>query len=223
MRIQEITPYEIKRGDCYRLLAACFYLPQKGLFVEEDLSKNLTMLLKEVCPEAAKFSGRMGDAILNYSEEDLQVEYAHLFVGPYELVAPPYGSVYLDGKKRVMGDSTIEVSRIYKEAGLFVDDDFKELPDHIAVELEFMYYLIFKEVEALEKYEINAALQFIKMQEVFLNKFLRQWVAPFCEKIKEGTENGFYTALADCLKAFIVHSRLPSISDLEGITYGALS
>ena len=152
----------------------------------------------------------MGTALLDYSEEDLSVEYAKLFIGPYELKAPTYGSVYLDGVRRVMGDSTMEVIGIYQEAGLAIDDEFKELPDHIAVELEFLYYLIYKEVEALEKYGIDQALNFIRHQELFLNKFLGQWVLPFCKKIKEGTDNEFYTALADCLLAFIPNSSPPN-------------
>ena len=151
----------------------------------------------------------MGQAILNYNNEDLLIDYAKLFVGPYELKAAPYGSIYLDEGRKIMGDSTIEVIKIYKDEGLSIDENFKELPDHIAVELEFMYYLIFKEVEALEKSETDKALNFIKTQELFLDKFLKKWVGPFCDKIKQGTDNEFYSSLADCLSVFIekAHAR----------------
>ena len=145
----------------------------------------------------------MEETIQKYSNEDLAVEYARLFVGPYELKAPPYGSVYLDGERRVMGNSTMEVIRLYEEAGLVMDKDFKELPDHIAVELEFMYYLIYKEVEALEKSEREKALAFGGIRNHFFNRFLSPWIPPFCEKIKETTDNNFYIALADCLSTFV--------------------
>ncbi len=207
--IREFISYEKARGDCYRLLSACFYTPKKELFIQDGLLKNLTGLLKQTCPGAAVFSVKMEKAAQRYSNEDLLVEYAKLFVGPYELIAPPYGSVYLDNERRVMGDSTMEVIKMYQESGLSMDKDFKELPDHIAAELEFMYYLIYKETEALEESEIDAALSYLKTQELFLNRFLGRWISPFCEKMKEGTDNEFYAALASCASSFVMNSQLP--------------
>ena len=201
--INELILRKKIRGDCFRLLSACFYPPEKELYLQECLFQNLTTALRQVCPEAMVFSKKMEEAFLHYSGEDLAVEYARLFVGPYELKAPPYGSVYLDHERRVMGDSTMEVIKIYKEAGLSTDEDFKELPDHVAVELEFIYYLIHQEVEALENSEIDKALSLKETQEVFLNRFLKQWVPRFCAKMKEGTENEFYSALADCVLSFL--------------------
>jgi len=214
MEIREIILHERRRGDCYKLLSACFYLPQKILYLEEDLFQNLTMLLKTICPEAAIFSVEMEKAIHKYSDESLAIEYAKLFVGPFELKAPPYGSIYLDQGRRVMGDSTLEVRKMFEEAGLSMDERFKELPDHISVELEFMYYLTHREVEALENSEMDKALSLKERGEVFLNRFLRQWVPPFCAKIKESTENEFYKALADCVLSFLNHSGDGNMSDL---------
>lgn len=203
--MEELILNEQMRGDCCRFLAACFYVPQKELFTQENLLGNLTMSLKKVCPEAAPFSLKIEDALLGCSNEDLSIEYAKLFVGPYELKAPPYGSVYLDKERRVMGNSTMEVMEMYQEEGLSIDDEFKELPDHISVELEFMYYLIYNEVGALTKSEISKALKCMETQETFFNKFLKQWVPPFCAKMKEGTDNAFYRALAECVLTFIEH------------------
>ncbi|RJQ41413.1 MAG: dehydrogenase [Nitrospiraceae bacterium] len=161
------------------------------------------MVLKDIAPDAAAHVPAMEKAFLKYNEEELLVAYAKLFVGPNELLAPPYGSIYLDGERRVMGDSTMETIKMYEEAGLKMGDDFKEAPDHIAVELEFMYYLIFKEIEALEKSETDKALDFIKTQNLFQDQFLKKWVGLFCDKIKAGTDNEFYNSLAGCLSVFI--------------------
>lgn len=203
MKISDFILKEKTRGDCYRFLSACFYQPQKELFLQEKLFENLTAALKEICPDAVISSDRMKSAVLNCSDEELSVEYARLFMGPFELVAPPYGSVYLDGARQVMGDSTVETIKMYEAEGLSMDNEFKELPDHITVELEFMNFLIYKEIEALEKSEFDKALNLIKVQELFLDKFLKRWVKLFCDKIKEGTDNEFYTSLADCVSIFI--------------------
>ncbi len=190
-------------AECYKLLAACFYLPRKDLYLEEGLFQNLATLFGEVCQEASPFLAQMEEAFSAYSEEDLSIEYARLFVGPFELKAPPYGSVYLDGERKVMGDSTMEVMKLYEMAGLVMDEDFKELPDHIAVELEFMYYLIYKEIETQENSEKEKALAFKEIRNHFFNHFLCPWVPSFCQRIKESTDNPFYIALADCLSTFI--------------------
>lgn len=203
MNINEIILHEQTRGDCYRLLAACFYQPQKEIFMEGGLLKNLTASLRQVCPEAAVFSSGMEKTVLNYSDEELAVEYAKLFVGPNEMIAPPYGSMYLDGKKTIMGESTMEVIRMYQQEGLARDSEFKDLPDHIAVELEFMYYLVFKEMKTREEADDKASSVYIEKQDIFLNRLLRSWVPQFCDRIKEGTDNVFYKALAGCLYAFI--------------------
>ena len=192
------------KEDCFRLLSACFYEPQRKLFLEENLFGNLTEGLKQVCPDAVVFSKDMEKNICDYTEEDLRVEYAKLFVGPFELLAPPYGSVYIENGGRVMGDSTMKVIEIYQNEGLAKNDDFKDLPDHIAVEMEFMSYLFYKEREAMQKSDLDTVRQYIEKQDHFLDTYLGPWVPLFCEKIKEGTQNSFYSALSNCVLTFIM-------------------
>lgn len=207
-------------GDCYRLLAACFYQPDKSLYIQENLFGNLKEGLKKICPSASAFVDMMEEALLKYTNEELLIDYAKLFVGPNELIAPPYGSVYLDKERKVMGDSTIKTMDFYREAGLELSKDFKELPDHIAVELEFMYYLIFKEAEALGKSDIDTANKFKQMQHRFVDSFLGLWINDFCEKIKNGTDNEFYKALAECTSIFVINSLNIEVmtEDMQGVS-----
>ncbi len=205
MDMEQFIQSERARQDCYKLLAACFYEPQKKLFLDENVFPVLGDLLTRVCPAAALFSEKMAASLMHYNEEELLVEYARLFVGPNELLAPPYGSVYLEEGGKVMGESTARVMEFYKTEGLSMDEEFQNLPDHITAEMEFMYYLAHLDVEALEKNDREKAVYFMKRQEDFLRMFLDGWVVSFCSKIKEGTENRFYQALADCLSVFITN------------------
>lgn len=211
MNTSELATNLKTKENCFRLLSACFYEPQKNLFLEENLFENLTESLKQVCPEAAVFSHDMEKGIQGYSEEDLRVEYAKLFVGPFELLAPPYGSVYIDDGGRVMGDSTMQVIEIYQKEGLSKNDDFKDLPDHIAVEMEFMSYLIFKERDALISCNPDTAREYANKQKAFLHNIIQPWVSQFCSKIREGTENRYYQSLAGCLSTFIAADGLPPV------------
>lgn len=203
MDIEQFIQFERARRDCYKLLAACFYQPQKKLFLDENVFAVLGNLLTRVCPEAALFSEKMATSVVQYDEEELLVEYARLLVGPNELLAPPYGSVYLEEGRKVMGESTARVMEFYKAEGLSMNEQFQNLPDHITAEMEFMYYLAYHEVEALEKNDREKALYFLNKQEDFLRTYLDGWVAPFCEKMRQGTENEFYQALADCVSVFM--------------------
>ncbi len=191
------------KENCFRLLSACFYEPQKELFMEENLFGNLKDSLDSVCPEASKIALDMEREFRSYSSEELRIEYAKLFTGPFELQAPPYGSVYLDEGRRVMGDSTMGVIAAYEKEGLAKNEDFKDLPDHIVVEMEFMSYLMYKEAEARGSDNDDIAREYADKQEYFFKTYILTWVPQFCSKIKEGTENRFYCSLADCLSVFV--------------------
>ncbi len=213
MGINELMKNEKALEEAYRFLAASFYLPQKTIFSESNLFRSLSASLAIACPEAVVFSKKMELNYSMYTEEALQVDYARLFVGPYELLAPPYGSVYLELGGRVMGETTIEVQKIYRSEGLAMDEDFKEMPDHIAVELEFMSFLVNEEIQALGAADLKTAETFQEKQKMFLNNYLR-WIPQFCSRIKEGTDNTFYRALADCLQEFVIKTEVKNIGKI---------
>ena len=217
MEIRELIQKEKCRGDGYKFLAACFYPPDKELFLQENLTGNLVGVMHQACPAAEVFAAQMEEAFRRYGHEELSVEYARLFLGPYELQAPPYGSIYLDGKSRVMDDSTMALLVFYEEAGLSLSKDFHELPDHIAAELEFMYFLTYREVEALQNHELEKAGKFLEFQHRFWDRFLKGWVPPFCDRIRDRSENRFYCSLADCLSSFLEILHVPaSLRNLLG-------
>jgi TorA maturation chaperone TorD len=188
----------IIRSDCCRLLAACFYEPEKDLFLEEKVCDHLVGLLADTAPYAARAAGEMAKALRQIDQQELSRDHAALFLGPFELVAAPYGSVYLDEGRRVMGDSTMEVARIYRQEGVAID--VGEPPDHIAIELEFLSFLALKEARAAADGMTGEAERCRRLQDRFLAGLLKPWVPAFCTAIRAGTDNRFYRALADCLE-----------------------
>lgn len=190
------------REDAYRLLAACYYPPSPGL-IEESCCETLASLLEPVVPEAARYAGAAAVAVDSGALEHLAVEHARLFIGPFQLVAPPYGSIYLDDAKTVMGDSTARVAAFYHSCGLHLADDFHELPDHFAVELEFMSYLVFKQREAEASGDKGEAARAMSLQREFLGRFLMPWLEPFTSAVITDGEAPFYQAIARCTAAFI--------------------
>lgn len=215
MDIERFIYEERLRADAYRLLSASFYQPQIDILKEENLLSSLSKVLRNTCQPASVYADEMERLLLVYTEEELLVDYARLFVGPNELLAAPYGSVYIDEGRRLMGDSTMAVIDFYKSHGLVMGEGFKEMPDHIVVELEFMYYLVFNEVMAIERTDFEGIQSALKAQAIFLNKFLRTWVRQFSQRIIENAETHFYKALARCLNTFIYNTETPTMP--EGI------
>jgi putative dimethyl sulfoxide reductase chaperone len=189
----------------FKLLAECYYPPEAGL---RGLADDLAGCLVSVCPEAAPHVETMREETAREPDPTpWRVDYAKLFVGPFGVPAPPYGSVYLEGERRVMGGSTIHVRETYREAGLDISEDCCEAPDHIAVELEFMHFLAFKEGEATGRGDREGALRYANMQEEFLERHLGAWVSQFTDLIKAHAETEFYRGLAECTR-ILVTSRL---------------
>lgn len=191
------------REDAYRLLAACFYPPSPEL-IEEKCCATLATLLETVAPDAAQYASEATVAGSNSSLEALAVEHARLFIGPFQLVAPPYGSIYLDDTKAVMGDSTSKVAAFYHNCGLKLAEDFHELPDHFAVELEFMSFLAFKQREAEVSGDSNEVARITSLQQEFLGRFLMPWLEPFTSAVINDAEAPFYKAIARCTAEFII-------------------
>jgi putative dimethyl sulfoxide reductase chaperone len=188
-------------SDSLKLLASCFYQPEKKLFEEEKVCQNLHDLFEHFCAEARPSSLYMYAAMQNSSEEELQVAHAELFVGPFELKASPYGSTYLEKTRRIMGESTMKVLKHYQKAGLEVD--IKQPPDHIAIELEFLSYLCALEAESLQNGDIEKAAELQTEQKLFLDRYILPWAPQFAQNIRSGTKSTFYQNLADCFEVFI--------------------
>jgi len=190
------------REDVYRLLAACYY-PPTGAFSEEQCCNSLAALLADAVPEAA---GHAAEASLfndSHTPEELSVEHARLFMGPFHVVAPPYGSIYLDDSRTVMGASTVKVADFYHANGLHLADDFHELPDHVAVELEFMSYLSHRLRHAAASGNRTEAARLAALQREFLTTYLLPWLEPFTRAIVDDGESPFYQAIARCTAAFV--------------------
>ena len=203
-------PYEntaieflMTRADACRLYSACFYPPDKEFFAREKLGERLGALLKTVCPRAGSLLPPLSRYIETEDTEALVVAYTLLFLGPPEVLAPPYASCYLDGERYVMGPSVVEIKKFYDSAGLGLDDDFNEMPDHVSAMLEFLYYLNFRISVAAAAGNPDENEAMAHLQSRFLEKFMKPWIPDFCEKIIKADRHPFYTGLAQSLEAFI--------------------
>lgn len=191
-----------RQSDAYRLLAACFYQPDRELFVEENLCANLADLMQEISlPAAGEACRRMAQSLAENSQEELLIEYSGLFLGPFGAPAHPYGSVYLEQDRKLMGDSTMEVLKLYAESGVTYEGD--EPPDHIAIELEFMGFLEGRIAQAIGESNQADRADFSAIRARFFNRLLASWAPILGNILKEQATLAFYRDLGECLLGFI--------------------
>lgn len=192
----------LAKEDFSRLLAACYYQPEAHL-AEEDVFGSLTRAGERLDPALAEKARRLGEAFASESPDTLLLDYSRLFLGPFNILAKPYGSVWLEGEKVVMGDSTMAVLDLYREGGFDLDENFREVPDHVAAELEFLYLLNFRESEARRGGDSEGLARAADLKRRFLKNHLGRWFAPFAEAMKNGADTAFYKTLADLTVMFV--------------------
>ncbi len=178
------------RADAYRILAECYHSP------DDEFLQALGGL--EVGPNAAV--DQLVHAAATVDLEKLQIDHARLFIGPYKLLPPPYGSIYLEDGA-LMGNSTMNVEDFYRKEGM--EASGQEVPDHITAELEFMCVLIARESEAAKTDDTESVDNYRQKQKTFLSIHLGAWIAEFTDKIRQEAQTEFYKTLGCVTEQFL--------------------
>lgn len=180
--------------------------------LENDINNIL------ILNENTLINKQLKECVTAFADCDQQVilaEFARLFVGPFHVIAPPYGSYYLENG-RLMGESTVQVREFYDFAGLTIKDSFKDLPDHVVAELEFLIYLIFNEISFLENSDIENYTKINNLKIDFFNRFFLVWINKFATLIIENTKLEFYKNVGICIN-IIVDILKTDMTDLKKI------
>lgn len=110
-------------------------------------------------------------------------------------VVPTSASVFLSDKRLMMQEEAIKVAEIYKEWELDTSK-FKDVPDYIGFEMEFLYFLFALSEESKNKdmtihNEVNEAI------DDFIKNHIFNWIDMFIKESKEETEDKFVVGLLD--------------------------
>jgi TorA maturation chaperone TorD len=192
----------MKDIDCLteasHLLSVLFYEPSE-VFADgnEEFFNEYENIVKTYCPEFNGLFKRLRNSFYDETFENLRVDHAALFFGPFKKLAYPYGSVYLESERLINGVTTKEVEKIYLKAGVEVYEDQKTVPDHIAIELEFIHFMLVK-IQTEGDVQENKEL---------LDTFVNNYFTPFADKLAqdiiEKAETEFYKTVGEMLKLFV--------------------
>jgi TorA maturation chaperone TorD len=206
---KEFVYIEHARAVIFNRLTALLCQPEQGLIDNTDVFDSLKLALNIVHPDCVTLVEKMQETIKHYSAQELLVEYTKLFLGPFKTLAPPYSSLYFGGTE-LMNDETVWVMSCYKKAGLEFNRELNDVPDHVAVETEFMYYLVHHEIKALDAGNRESALAFWENQKEFFDRHYKKWVPQFCDKIATATGNEYYRTLSECLNSSVNCIEIPA-------------
>lgn len=163
------------RADFYRSLAQSFRIPSSEGFAIafcRDLALDLAELEGElgygVAEEIAEFARRV--SVIQDPCELLRL-YSRLFLQPPRLVHLNT-AVYLDGM--LNGANALEIESWYLACGLTKSKDFKDLADHLSVQLEFIAYLY-----------TQAGCELPYRAGQFIGRFVCRWIGPLIQDLSE--------------------------------------
>jgi putative dimethyl sulfoxide reductase chaperone len=147
---------------------------------------------------------------------ELRIEYTRLFIGPGKMPCPPYESVYDQDRPEqdrgtVLGPSARIMEEALSSEGLEVDLQRADLPDHAAIELEFMYYLLSRALDA----DTRSGAEYLEQSEDFMKRRLAHWLPKFGESISGNTSHPFYRRVSDLLTAMVRSEAASSHQDYE--------
>jgi TorA maturation chaperone TorD len=204
---KERTAVARQRSNIYGLLATVYSREVTADLLHTMNECQLLELLSEVghWSEDTFFQRPEGELL-----EDLAVEYARLFVGPGKHISP-HESVHHpreDGQwGQLWGKSTADVKKFIEAAGFHYETEYKGLPDHISVELEFMEHVTRREAKAWSEDDEDRARYCREIENKFTEEHLGQWIPLFCEKVAREAELTFYRDIAVLTKNFLEFER----------------
>jgi len=125
---------------------------------------------------------------------ELRYEYADLFLNAGSNPVFPYESVHRTKTPVVQQQPVFDLRATLRAFGVHVDLEFRDLEDHIAVELDVCAYL-------LEKCDMEGYAS-------FFTQTLLPWAPQFCEQLSSCAQDPWYQELGHACGAFLDCARL---------------
>ncbi len=137
------------------------------------------------------------EAFFQYLEEG----YVRLFISDRGgVTAPLYESCYAniegDAKALLMGPPAIDMKNRFESKGLSLSKDIHEPPDHISIEMEYLYFLLAKGGSAGDKDLIDEA-------STFAADVMLPWVTEFQARLAAEKKCRFYPLMVSLLTAIL--------------------
>ncbi len=190
----------------YGLISRLMLLEVDDAFL--DTLENDEALL-DLFPNYKTWSKRTELSRNDLINEYYNVDFANLFL--MHLV--PYESFYTRDDQMIESGGDNPVLRLYNDLDFRVELDEARVvsPDHIGVELEFMYMLCVASLKAFNEDNKDALCEIYQVQRAFLKEHLLEWTPLFLINAKRESRTPLYHDGSEVTLEFL-------LSDFEYIT-----
>lgn len=174
----DLSPRLARRSELYLCLAQAFMPPTKERHYEA-LARDLAMDLEELLP-GLEAGARWSEAVRRAPDHPgLLGAYSRLFlVPPYR--APLNAGLHIDGS--MMGPSVTEMEQFYERHGLVRRSDFRDMSDHLAVQLQFVAMLLDSAPQAGDESE---ATYYLEEARTFVDRFMISWIPDWVRRLEQ--------------------------------------
>lgn len=188
----------VRRAQLYAFLADAFLYPRQNWL---DLLPEMEVILRELSIEVHTPDARNGTLA------ELRAEYRRLFgVSGSLCYETEYGLPHEFRQSQELAD----LAGFYRAFGLRMGGAVRERPDHLAVELEFLYLLSLKEALAIQDNDQERISICREAQRNFLCDHLGRWIGWFVRALERAASGGapsnlqgLYPAMGHWAEAFI--------------------
>jgi DMSO reductase family type II enzyme chaperone len=199
----------LARSEVYLWLSRLFRHPDESLWaaLQEPTFAGLDAVL-----EAG--SAELGDALRPLLADlratvaaidlaHLQSEHRRIFGHIESAPCPPYETRYGSRHLFQQTQQLADIAGFYRAFGLDVSETAHERPDHLAIELEFLHFLCFKEAYAMRHHGPEQAELCREAERKFLGDHVLQWAPSFAARLQEAASAGWYRQVGALLAAFL--------------------
>jgi len=127
---------------------------------------------------------------------ELTWDFNRLFVGPGQMLAPPWESVHRSKQGLTFQETTIRVRQLYEQYGLRSPALHREPDDHIGLELTFLAELLSLAADAAGRGRDSELARYVTAQREFLENHLMKWAPEFLRQIEAAAETDYYRGVA---------------------------
>ena len=123
-------------------------------------------------------------------------DFNRLFVGPGEMLAAPWESVYRSKTKLTFQESTLQVRELYERFGVQAPAIHREPDDHLGLELAFVATLSDLAVRAAAAGDMADLARCFGTQKEFLQDHLLAWAPTCLALVEKHAETDYYRGAA---------------------------
>lgn len=195
----------LTRSFIYKFLASAFRYPEKETYnCLKELWENAENTISEFL-ELVPIFKQLTEKFKDCSLEQLENQYISLFGHTAQGTCPPFEIEYGESNEQLQKPHELsDIAAFYRASGIKQSAKSNDREDFIAVELEFMYFIYYKQSYAKENNDLKLVESCIDLKSKFLKDHLARWIPAFSNTIKQNADDSFYGVLAKLTNDFVL-------------------